>query len=84
VDADELLVGFHAEAISLVVDDLQGTLTKIMGATAQANKAINKIEIVSKVLVIAASAAVLGAVIMSGNAAGALEAAGELAEATSS
>jgi hypothetical protein len=75
---------FTAQAISMVVDDLQGTLSKIRGATAQANKVINDIEIVSKVLVIAASAAVLGAAIMSGNAEGALEAAGELAEATGS
>ena len=75
---------FTAQAISLVVDDLQGTLSKIRGATAQANKVITDIEIVSKVLVIAASAAVLGAAIMSGNAEGALEAAGELADATGS
>lgn len=75
---------FTAQAISLVVDDLQGTLSKIRGATAQANKVIHDIEMVSKVLVIAASAAVLGAAIMSGNAEGALEAAGELADATGS
>jgi len=75
---------FTAQAISLVVDDLQGTLSKIRGAILQANKVINNIEVVSRVLVIAASAAVLGAAIMSGNAEGALEAAGELAEATGS
>jgi len=75
---------FTAQAISLVVDDLQGTLSKIRGAILQANKVINNIEVVSRVLVIAASAAVLGAAIMSGNAEGALVAAGDLVDAASS
>jgi hypothetical protein len=72
---------FTAQAINFVVDDLQGTLAKITGATSQANKAISNIKLVSKVLTIAADATVLGAAIMSGNADGALKAAGDLVQA---
>jgi|SRR5215472_11034984 len=74
---------FTAQAIDLVVQDLQATLSNITGATTQANKAIANIKLVSKVLVIAASATVLGAAIMSGNADGALKAAGDLVQEAS-
>ena len=72
---------FVAQAINLVVDDLQGTLKKITDATSEANDAIAKIKTVSKVIVIAAAATVLGAAIMSGNADGALKAAEDLVQA---
>ena len=72
---------FTAQALNFVVDDLQGTVDKITGATANANKAIANIKLVSKVLAIAASATVLGAFIMSGNADGALKAADDLLQA---
>ena len=72
---------FTAQALNFVVDDLQGTVDKITGATANANKAIANIKLVSKVLAIAASATVLGAFIMSGNADGALKAADDLLKA---
>jgi hypothetical protein len=74
---------FVAQAINLIVDDLQGTLKKINNATTEANHAIVKIKTVSKVIVIAAAATVLGAAIMSGNADGALKAAGDLVQAVS-
>jgi hypothetical protein len=64
--------------ISLTVDDLKGTLKEITDSTSEANQAIAKIKIVNKVIVIAASAVVLGAAIMSGNADGALKAAEDL------
>jgi hypothetical protein len=72
---------FVAQAINLIVDDLQGTLKKITGATSEANEAIAKIKTVSKVVVIAAAATVLGAAIMSGNADGSLKAAEDLLKA---
>jgi len=72
---------FTAQALNFVVDDLQGTVDKITAATANANKAIANIKVVSKVLAIAASATVLGASIMSGNPDGALKAADDLLQA---
>ncbi len=72
---------FVAQAINFVVDDLQGTLKKITDATSEANDAIVKIKTVSKVVVIAAAATVLGAAIMSGNADGSLKAAEDLLQA---
>lgn len=75
---------FTAQALNFVVDDLQGTVDKITAATANANKAIANIKLVSQVLAIAASATVLGASIMSGNADGALKAADDLLQAVTS
>lgn len=75
---------FTAQALNFVVDDLQGTVDKITAATANANKAIANIKLVSQVLAIATSATVLGAFIMSGNADGALKAADNLLQAVTS
>jgi hypothetical protein len=72
---------FIAQAINLIVDDLQGSLKRITDATSEANDAIAKIKTVSKVIVIGAAATVLGAAIMSGNADGALKAAEDLVQA---
>ena len=72
---------FIAQAINLIVDDLQESLKKITDATAEANAAIAKIKTVSKVIAIGAAATVLGAAIMSGNADGALKAAEDLVQA---
>ncbi len=72
---------FIAQAINLIVDDLQGSLKRITDATSKANDAIAKIKTVNKVIVIGAAATVLGAAIMSGNADGALKAAEDLVQA---
>jgi len=58
---------FTATAISLTLDDLQGTLQSIQDATAKATTAINRIKLVDKVLRIASAAAGLGAAIVSGH-----------------
>jgi hypothetical protein len=69
---------FTAQAITLTVDDLQNSLTQISSATVKAKNAIKKIALVNKVIVVASSATVLAATILSGNAEGALNAAKDL------